>query len=54
MRQTHHRLGNQFGCTRWYSKVTWLKCKLVSVHFKMVLISTHDRCTICTDGAIVS
>ena len=34
--------------------MTWVKWKLVSVHFEMVLMSMQDRCTICTDGAIVS
>ena len=33
--------------------MTWVKWKLVSVRFEVVLISTQDRCTICTDRAIV-
>jgi hypothetical protein len=40
---------NHFGCTRWFSKVTRLKWKLVSVRLEIVLILTQDRCTICTD-----
>ena len=31
MRQMYHRLRNHFGHTRWYSYVTRLKWKLVSV-----------------------
>jgi hypothetical protein len=34
--------------TRWYFLVTLVKCKLVSVHLEIVLISTQDRCTVCT------
>jgi hypothetical protein len=34
------------------SYVMWLKWKLVSVSFEIVLISTQDRCTICTEHAI--
>ena len=34
------RLRNHFGCTRWYSDVTWVKWILVSVHLQIVLVST--------------
>ena len=33
--------------------MTWVKRKLVSVHFEVVLISTQDRCTRCAERAIV-
>jgi hypothetical protein len=42
LRQTYHRLGNQFGHTRWYSYVTWVKCKLISIYLEVVLISMQD------------
>jgi hypothetical protein len=38
LHQTYHRLGNEFGHTRWYSYVMWVKCKLISVHLETVLI----------------
>ena len=34
--------------------MTWVKWKLVLVHFDVVLISTQDRCTRCAERAIVS
>jgi hypothetical protein len=34
---------NYFGRTGWYSKVTRLKWKLISVRLEIVLILTHDR-----------
>ena len=34
--------------------MTWVKWKLVSVLFEVVLISTQDRCTRCAECAIVS
>ena len=34
--------------------VTWVKWKLVSVHFDVVLISTQDRCTVCAERTIGS
>jgi hypothetical protein len=49
LHQTHHRLGYHFGPTRRYSYVMGIKCKLVSVHFEIVLISMQDRCTVCAD-----
>ena len=54
MRQTYHRLRNHFGRTRWYSKVTRLKCKLVLVYLEIVLILTQDRCTVCAKHTIGS
>ena len=49
LRQTYHRLRNHFGCNRWYSYVTWVNWKLVSIHLKIVLISKPDRCTVCAE-----
>jgi hypothetical protein len=40
LRRTYHRLENHFGCTRWYSYMTWVKWKLLLVSLEMVLIST--------------
>ena len=40
LRQTYHRLGNQFARTHWYFKVTRLKWKLDSVYLEIVLILT--------------
>ena len=48
----YHRLRNYFGCTRWYSLVMKLECKLVSVHLEIVLILTHDRCMVCAESTI--
>jgi hypothetical protein len=52
LRQTYHRINNRFGRNRWYSKVTRLKWKLVSVHLEIVLIFTQDRCTVCAERTI--
>ena len=38
--QMYRRLRNHFGCTRWYSDVTWVKWILVSAHLEIVLAST--------------
>jgi hypothetical protein len=43
LHQMYNSLRNRFGCTRWYSKVTRLKWKLVSVRLEIVLILTQDR-----------
>ena len=32
--------------------MTRLKCKLVSVYLKIVLILTQDRCTVCVERTI--
>ena len=42
----YHRLRNHFGRTWWYSKVTKLNWKLISVLLEIVLILTQDRCTV--------
>jgi hypothetical protein len=47
LRQTSHGFRNHFGRIRWYSKVTRLMWKLVSVRLEIVLILTQDRCTVC-------
>jgi hypothetical protein len=54
LRQTYHRLRNRFGCTRWYSKVTRLKWKLILVRLEIVLIMTHNRWTICAEHTMES
>ena len=54
LRQMHYRLRNHFGCTQWYSDVTWVRWSLVSVHLVIVLTSTQDWCTICTKCTIGS
>jgi hypothetical protein len=54
LRQTYHRLGNCFGCTGWYSWVTRLKWKLVSVHLETVLVLVQDRCAVCAIRTIGS
>jgi hypothetical protein len=48
----YHRVRNHFGCTRWYTYVTWIKLKLISVHLETVLMSTQDRCTVCAECVI--
>jgi hypothetical protein len=52
LRRTCNRLKNCFGHTRLNSMVIWVKWKLISVSFKIVLISTQDRCTVCIEHAI--
>jgi hypothetical protein len=52
LRQTYLRLRNHFGCNRWYSLVTRLKRKLVSVHLEIMLVSVQDRCTVCIECTI--
>jgi hypothetical protein len=43
-----------FGQTRWYSYVTWVKWKLVSVQLEIALILTQDGYTVCAEHAIGS
>jgi hypothetical protein len=54
LRQTYHWLRNYFGCTGWYSWVTRLKLKLVSVCLETVLVLVQDRCTVCAKHSIGS
>ena len=41
-----------FWMHRWYSYVTRLKCKLISVCLEIVLVLTQDRCTVCAERTI--
>jgi hypothetical protein len=34
--------------------MTWLKWKVVLVRLEIMLISTHDRCTVCAEHTIGS
>jgi hypothetical protein len=52
LRQTYHRLRNRLGCTQWYSLVTMLKWKLVTVRLEMVINLMQDRCTVCAKHTI--
>jgi hypothetical protein len=52
--QTYSRLSNRFGCTIWYSYMTRLKWKLISVCLDIVLILTQNRCMVCTKCTIGS
>jgi hypothetical protein len=54
LRQTYHRLTTRFGRTRWYSEVTRLKWKLVSVRLEIVLILTQDRSIVYAERTIGS
>jgi hypothetical protein len=46
LRQRYHRLRNYFGHTRWNSKVTRLKWKLVSARLEIGLILMQGRCSV--------
>jgi hypothetical protein len=52
--QAYHRLRNHFERTRWYSLVTRLNWKLVSVCLEIVLILKQDSCTVCCESSIGS
>jgi hypothetical protein len=52
LRRTYHRLINHFGRSRWYSYVTWVKWKLISVHWEIVLNLAQGRCMVCTEHTI--
>ena len=54
MRQTCHRLRNCFGHTQWYSYMTGLKWKLITVCLEIVLILMQDRSTVCVERTIGS
>ena len=49
LRRTDHRLINHFGHTRWYSFMMWVKWKLIWVHLEIVLVSTQERFSVCTE-----
>jgi hypothetical protein len=44
--QTYYRFRKRFGRTQWYSKVTRLKWKLISVHLEIALNLTQNRCMV--------
>ena len=37
------------GTPEWYSKVMYVKWKLILVHFEIILVSAKDRCTVCAE-----
>ena len=44
-----NRLGSRFGCTRWNSKVVWVKWKLILLCLEIVLILAQNMCTVCAE-----
>ena len=54
LRQAYHSLRYCLGRTRWYSYVTKLNWKLVSVHLQIVLILTQDWYMVCAERTIDS
>ena len=42
------------GTPRWYSKVMYVKSKLVLVRLGIALVSARDRCMVCAERTIVS
>jgi hypothetical protein len=54
LHRMYRRLRNYFGCTSWYSWVTRLKWKIVSVHLDTVLVLVQGRCTVCAKCTIAS
>ena len=49
LHQTYNRLGNHFGRSQWYFKVTRLKWMHDSVYLEIVVILTQDKCTACAE-----
>ena len=49
LHRSRNRLGSHFGCTRWNSKATWVKWKLILLCLEIVLILAQDRCTVCAE-----
>jgi hypothetical protein len=47
LRQMYHRLGHNFGRTRWNSLVTWVMWNLASFCLETALVSVQDRCMVC-------
>ena len=37
------------GTPEWYTKVSYVKWKLVSVCFEIVLVMAQDRCMVCAE-----
>ena len=54
LRQTYHRLKNQFGHTRWNSQVMWIMWNLISVYLVIVLVLVQDTCMVCAEHTIGS
>jgi hypothetical protein len=54
LHRMYHGPRNQFRRNQWYSYMMWVKRKLTSVHLKVVLILTQDRCTVCAECTIGS
>ena len=54
LRRTYHRLSNHFRRTQWNSTVKWVMWNLVLVRLETVLLSVHDRCTVCAKRTIGS
>ena len=52
LHRTYQRVTNCFGRTLWNSLVTWAMWNLVLVHLEAVLVSEHDRCTVCAKRTI--
>ena len=52
LHRTRNRLGSHFGCTRWNSKATWVKWKLILLHLEIVLTSMQHRCMVCAKRTI--
>jgi hypothetical protein len=51
LHRMYHGNGNPFGHTQWYSKVTCVMWKLISVYLEIALILRQDRCTVCIECA---
>ena len=49
LHRTRNRFGSHFGCTRWNSKATWVKWKLIFLRLETVLILAQDRCIVCAE-----
>ena len=47
--RTWNRLGSRFRCTRWNSKVAWVKWKLILLCLEIVLILAQNMCTVCAE-----
>jgi hypothetical protein len=54
LHRTYHRHRNRFRRTRWDSLVMWLKWNLGSVRLEIVLLLTHDWCTVCVKRTVGS
>ena len=47
--RTWNRLGSHSGCTRWNSKVAWVKWKMILLCLEIVLILAQNMCTVCAE-----